>query len=79
MRNEQVLIIREYLGLTQEQFAELVGVSKSLISHVEWGSRRVSENLSAKIARKFDVKDPDFLAYQERRKWAEEYFFKSVT
>lgn len=67
--------IRHYKGMTQPQFAEWLGVAESSIAQVESGHRRVSDRLAAKIALKFDVSDPDFIKYLERKNNAYNYFF----
>lgn len=74
MRNELVKEIRYYLGMTQHEFAEWLGVNYSTIAAVETNYRNVSDKLAAKIALKFDVTDPEFLAYRERRAKTWKYF-----
>ena len=74
MRNELVKEIRYYLGMTQHEFAEWLGVNYSTIAAVETNYRNVSDKLAAKIALKFDVTDPEFLAYRERRAKTRKYF-----
>jgi transcriptional regulator with XRE-family HTH domain len=44
---------REYLGLSQGEVAEVLGVSRPAISHIETGRRKVSTLELAKLARLF--------------------------
>lgn len=77
MKGDLIKIIRQYKNMTQPQFAEWLGVAESSISQVESGHRQVSEYLASKVALKFDVADPDFIAYRERRKHTSDYFFNN--
>ena len=78
MRNELIKDIRHYKGMTQEQFAEWLGVHYSTIAVTESNHRKVSDNLAAKVARKFDVTNDEFTAYLERKRKADDYFFNHV-
>ena len=50
MLNENNLrMIRTFYGLNQRELAEKVGVSQSYITHVEIGSRNISDNLRSSI------------------------------
>nr|WP_162305454.1 helix-turn-helix transcriptional regulator [Brevibacillus laterosporus] len=49
--------IRVHFELTQEQFAEKLGMSKSAISAVETGKRVATGSLRVKIARAFEIDD----------------------
>lgn len=51
MSPEELHILRRRLHLTQAQFAERLGVSKSLIESVELGRRRLTEARERDIAR----------------------------
>lgn len=74
MKNELIKEIRYYLGMTQEEFARWLGVHPSTIALAEAKHRNVSDSLAAKIALKFDVTDPKFLAYRKRRAKTRKYF-----
>ena len=74
MKNERVKQIRRFKGMSQEQFADWLGVSKSSIAHVESGHRNVSGHLSDMIARKFDVLDDDFIEFCDRLEQTRKYF-----
>lgn len=75
MKNELLQDIRHYMDLTQPDFAEWLGVSPASIAHVEANQRNISDSLAAKIARKFDVADPDFVEYRKRKAQTRNYFF----
>ncbi|PIZ96555.1 MAG: hypothetical protein COX80_01050 [Candidatus Magasanikbacteria bacterium CG_4_10_14_0_2_um_filter_33_14] len=47
--------IREESGLTQEEFAKSLGVSKVLISMVETGQKKVSKSFIIKLAKLLNV------------------------
>ncbi|MCR8937643.1 helix-turn-helix transcriptional regulator [Brevibacillus laterosporus] len=49
--------IRVHFGLTQQQFAKRLGMSKSAISAVETGKREITGSLRVKIARAFEIDD----------------------
>ena len=42
---------REYVGLTQEEVAKLLGVSRVIITNIESGSRKVSAEELSKLAK----------------------------
>ncbi|HAH04212.1 MAG: Helix-turn-helix domain protein [Parcubacteria group bacterium GW2011_GWA2_43_17] len=47
--------IREEAGLTQSEFAKILGVSTVLITMIETGQKEVSKNLIIKLAEKINV------------------------
>ncbi len=47
--------IRSEAGLTQAEFAKVIGVSPVLIAMVESGQKEVSKNLLCKIAKRLEV------------------------
>jgi transcriptional regulator with XRE-family HTH domain len=51
----KALRLRE--GLTQEQFGELLGLSKSTIANIEAGRRSISDQVRARLAQKVEVDD----------------------
>lgn len=79
MKNELLQDIRHYLNLTQPEFAEWLGVSPASIAQVEANHRNISESLAAKVARKFDVTDKDFIEYRKRKAQTRDYFFKAMS
>lgn len=74
MNKDLILNVRRYKGMTQEEFAEWLGVSRMTIALIESEHRNVSDTVTSKLAHKFDVTDDDFLTYCERRKKTSKYF-----
>lgn len=66
MNNETIKLIRRYLKMNQYKFAEYIEVTYSTLAEIEAGSRRVTDNVISKIARKFDVSEPDFQEFVKR-------------
>ncbi|MFC4387754.1 helix-turn-helix domain-containing protein [Gracilibacillus marinus] len=66
MTNEQVKLIRLYSGQSQERFAEDVGLGASTIAKIEVGYARVTDRVRARILRKYDLTNPEFIAFCER-------------
>lgn len=52
LTKEQLVDIREKMGLDQEQFAEFLDFSKSYISKLETGAIEINEKLAAKLYRR---------------------------
>lgn len=78
MKNELIQDIRHYKGMTQQHFADWLGVSLASIAHVESNHRNISDVLASKIALKFDVTDADFIEYCNRKKQTRNYFFNDA-
>lgn len=78
MNSNQVKLIRQYKQMSQTEFSKWLGVSLAAIGLVEAGHRDVSENLAAKIAHKFDVKDTDFIEYVKRHKQTADFFKNDI-
>lgn len=53
--------LRKGIGLTQEQFAEKLNISRTHIGHLEQGRKSPSLKLLEKIARALKVKMSDLL------------------
>lgn len=53
--NERVKELREFLGLTLEQFGNKIGVTKSAISKIESGERKLSNQTFLSICREYNV------------------------
>lgn len=66
MTAEQIKLIRLYLGFTQKQFAEHIGLAEGMIAKIERGFAGVSYTTKAKVHRVFDVRDSDFIEFCER-------------
>ena len=58
--SERLVLLRNEKKITQEKFAEIIGVSKSTISMYENGNRTPSFEIEEKIADYFNV-DLEFL------------------
>jgi len=58
-------LIRLHTGLTQQAFANLIGVSKPTVSMIELGQRTITPVTVAKLARHFELTD-EFFAFIEK-------------
>lgn len=54
---ERIKALRKAANLTQQEFAERIGLTKNFISLVETGSRIPSERTISDICREFDVNE----------------------
>lgn len=59
-KNERIKELRQALGLTLEKFGEPLGVTRSSISHLEKGTRQLTNQLSTAIIRVYNV-NPEWL------------------
>lgn len=66
MTNEQVKLIRLYSGLSQEEFAKEVGLGTSTIAKIEVGYAKVTDRVRARILRKYDLTNPEYITFCER-------------
>lgn len=55
--NERIALVRKSLGLTQEKFAEQVGLSRNFMWMIESGTRVPSDRTIADICREFNVNE----------------------
>ena len=55
--NEQIALVRKSLGLTQEKFAEQVGLSRNFMWMIESGTRVPSDRTISDICREFNVNE----------------------
>ncbi len=53
--NEIIKFIREYTGLTQEEFGKKIKRSRNAIQFYEYGQRNYDLELLLEIAKKFDL------------------------
>lgn len=67
MSNETFRIARMYLSMTQQQFADFLGIAYSTVCGIEAGNRRVTDGVASKLASKFEV-TADFIEFAERVK-----------
>lgn len=52
MQNRQIKKIRDYFGLSQREFADLLGVTQSKVNHIEQGRTRKIPREWAKVLEK---------------------------
>ena len=55
--NERIALVRKSLGLTQEKFAEKVGLSRNFMWMIESGTRVPSDRTISDICREFNVNE----------------------
>ena len=55
--NERIALVRKSLGLTQEKFAEQVGLSRNFMWMIESGTRVPSDRTISEICREFNVNE----------------------
>lgn len=65
MNGKTVKALRAYLGMTQREFAESIGVSAISISNIERGITPVTDTMKMKISKVFQI-DRDFVDTVER-------------
>ena len=61
---ERVKTVRKMSGESQSKFAETVGVTRSLINHIEAGRSKPSRDLLVRIAERYSV-STDYLLGRE--------------
>lgn len=64
MKNIRITALREELELTQGKLAENVGLSQSMIAHIEAGRKEPSKKYKIEIARFFNV-TVEWLFYEQ--------------
>jgi len=55
--NERIIKIRESLGLTQQEFADKIGVAQSTIAGYEKGIRKPKELFIRKLCQEFNINE----------------------
>lgn len=68
MTGEQLKELRGTLGLTQKEFAKMVGVGYSTIANIESGARTMSLLTRAKIVQKIPFDEGLFIFADKSRK-----------
>jgi len=68
MQVNKMKAIRHYLGLTQAELAERLGVAASTICYVEQGKRNMSVHLAARLTHLEMGLSDDFYFFAERFK-----------
>lgn len=79
---DRILLLREEHELSQEEFGEKIGVTKSTISLIERKLRNPSERVIRDICREFNVNEPWLRDGAEPKDVAvpvEDEYFKAVT
>jgi len=72
MKRNDVHMIRLYEGMTQKSFATKYGLAESTVAKIEAGFVGISDVTRAKILRQFDMSEPEYIAFCERMKQAQE-------
>ncbi len=57
--------IRENRGLTQTQVAKIIGIDRSLISHIERGTRKLDQEQIVELVKDLDTTADYFLGLSE--------------
>lgn len=55
--NERIKELREALNLTQQEFAEKIGITRSAISNIEKGNRNASEQVILLVCKEFNANE----------------------
>lgn len=55
--NTRILELRKYLAITQEQFANTIGISRSSLSEIENGTAPITERTIIAISSRFNVSE----------------------
>jgi putative transcriptional regulator len=63
VENKRLIALRKKAGLTQEQLADRIGISQSMIAYCELGTRDPGKLNKIKIAKYFNV-TVDYLFYE---------------
>jgi len=65
---QRIKLLREYLGLTQEEFAKHLNLNRSYISHIEKNKKQPSDKLLRLISHTFGV-SYEWLKYGRGEMW----------
>lgn len=65
MLNKALKIVREVHRMKQGELADALGISKSYLSELERGEKKVSLDVLSKYANTFDVPASTFLSFME--------------
>lgn len=66
MNGDQLRDLRNYLDLTQQQLASMLGISHSYLSQLEHGHRPISSRIRMQLSRYLMA--PDYIEARERFK-----------
>lgn len=64
MKNQRLIELREKAGMTQEQLAEAIGISQSMIARIENGDREPRKLTKIRLAKLFGV-TVEWLFYEQ--------------
>jgi putative transcriptional regulator len=64
MKNKRLIELREKLGLTQEELGQKVGLTQSMIAHIEAGRREPRSKYKIRLAKFFNV-SVEWLFYEQ--------------
>ncbi len=67
---KEVKRLREEKNLTQEVFAEIIGVSRDLIAKIETGKRKITSNVIIKILIAFNISQIDLYGFENSDKFS---------
>lgn len=62
MNKDSFKALRLKQGMTQKNFADLLGVSESTVAAIETGRRNISDTVRARLAQNFEV-DKELLLF----------------
>ncbi|MBB6281806.1 helix-turn-helix transcriptional regulator [Geobacillus subterraneus] len=65
MNSELFKAIRLEKQMTQDDFARLLGISRSTVQMIEAGKRRITDRVRMRLAKHFDL-TPEFMELYER-------------
>lgn len=75
---ERIRTEREYLGLTQDQVAKVLGVPRAAVSAIETGRRKVSSVELAKLAKLFGTSSDRLLGTEALANEASTQLFRAT-
>lgn len=64
MKNQRLIELRKTTGLTQEDLAKEIGLTQSMIAHIEAGRKEPSKKYKIRLAKFFNV-SVDWLFYEQ--------------
>lgn len=64
MKNERLIELRKTAGLTQEDLAKEIGLTQSMIAHIEAGRKEPSKKYKIRLAKFFNV-SVEWLFYEQ--------------
>lgn len=71
--NKTAKDIRHYLKLSQQEFADKLGVSLATVALIETKRMNVTDRVQGRLAHIFDINDTEFHEYQQRKRALEQH------